>query len=214
MRQHDDSRTELFSTAPSRVTSSPPERMAVLVGLEPWVAEEIAATTGTYILKLVENGEFVLTDEGIAFSQALDLATASGAVHSTSWDVESADPGNMTGTASKELHGKATKSEYAELVVSHLSDVAWVVIGHPDFGESRDDLLAALRSLQNRLLDIETEDETSLAEQMTMIQADLRGFHKLAPRWLFNRVRAMFSDQAFAASMGAAIGAALTKFLA
>lgn len=104
-------------------------------------------------------------------------------------------------------------SEFTRVVNDHVGCLTAEVMKHPEFDEEeRGKVLLDLNELQYRLLSLERDDEP-LPEKIAMMEASLREIHRRAPAWVMGRIESIFSDQAFAASMGAAVGAALTAFL-
>lgn len=77
----------------------------------------------------------------------------------------------------------------------------------------RDQVLIGLGRLQDQLLALETQEESSLTEQVAMLDACLKAIGRDAPIWVKDRIRAFFSDQAFSASMGTVLGVGITKAL-
>ncbi|HZA23329.1 MAG TPA: hypothetical protein VFA32_12130, partial [Dehalococcoidia bacterium] len=111
-------------------------------------------------------------------------------------------------------HAEEPQSEFAIQINYHTARLVTEVIAHPEFApEARDSVLLELRYLQNLLLDLERTDQEPLPEKIAMLQAHLKEIHRYAPKWVMDRIRAIFSEHAFSASLGAAIGAALTKML-
>lgn len=143
-----------------------------------------------------------------AISRMLKLAQEIGIVHHNIESSLESDE-NIQGD-----FDEAFQSDFASQITYHISRLTVEVMEHPEFDpDNRDTVLLELSFLQDELLRLEVDDDQPLAEKMAMMQASLREIHHHAPRWVMARIQAMFSDQALAASMGAALGAALTAFL-
>lgn len=118
----------------------------------------------------------------------------------------------MDGARTTNQDNLTNVSQYAQRVTFHITRLTVEIMEHPEFDkEHRDTTLHVILDLQNQLLDLETSPDEPLIENVSLIQASLREIHSCAPRWVMERIRAMFSDQAFASSMGVALGVALTK---
>lgn len=110
--------------------------------------------------------------------------------------------------------GERPRSAFRDEVTQHIGALTLQIMNHPEFeSDRRDSVLVELTALQDHLLSLEEYGDESLPEKMAMMQASLREINHRAPQWVMDRVRAIFSEQAFAAYMGAAVGAALVKGL-